>query len=254
MNQEHVFPTDPMNEPNSPEALKRLEEIERRLKRVRPRPPQLDATALERLAHDAMADTASDRPSAAAIRREPRGRGRRLWRRVAVVAGSWACGASVGAIIMFVLMSPTAPRADSTPETVGIEKEPPTSATRSQNMTGDAPRQVGRRDGSFAAENVDTPEWDAAVLALISDSFGSGISAYWSDGPTLRAGMHLINSAKDSRSVEAVTDAARKPRGDNERRRGEMQQGSKPYPDPAPPITREQLMRDLLGKQPGLVL
>ena len=230
MNQENVFPTDPMNEPDLPEALERLDEIERRLKRARPRPPRLDAIALERLARQTTVGDAAKMP----LRR-----GRRLWHRVAVVAGSWACGAVVGSLAMFVLISRAAPDIDSTNKTVGLEEETPAPAARNQDMAGDAGR------------DFEAPHLDATVLALISDPLLGGGSSYRWDGPVLRAGMHLVKNAPGPSLVERTTDTAREPRRDDRQRYGET---PKPYPGPAPPITRDRLLRDLLSEMPELVL
>ena len=257
MNREHESPTDPMFEPEPPQASEWLDEIERRLKAARPRPPQLDVAALERLAGEAVVDTAVERPAAAAIRRRLPGRGRRPDRHMAAVAGSWACGAVVGALVTFILMGHTAPGTDSTNETTRLEKEAPTPATHDQNTVPDAgqkpdaDQKMDRRDGPPPVEKVEALDVDDPVLAMILDRIEGADSAYWPEGPTLRAGMHLVQNAVDPSPVGRMTDAATKPRGVAERWRGEA---SKPYPDPGPAVTRKRLLHDLRSETPGFIL
>ncbi len=50
MSRDNESPIDPMHEPESPEASERLTEVERQLKKARPRPVDLDVAALERAA------------------------------------------------------------------------------------------------------------------------------------------------------------------------------------------------------------
>jgi hypothetical protein len=255
MNREDESPTDPTFEPDAPEARERLDEIERRLKAARPRPPRLDVAALQRLARQAAVDTPVESPTAVAIRRRPPGGGRRPYRRIAIISGSWACGAIAGALVMFILTSRAAPSADATNDMARHEAAPPASATRDRNTAPDADEKVDRRDGPPPVEKVETLDADAAALAMILDPFGSEDSACWPEGPALWAGMHLGQYSGDwSKFAGRAADAAGKPREDDEGWRSEAPKGRKPYPDPAPSITRERLMRELLRETPGVLL
>jgi hypothetical protein len=251
MNREDESPTDPTFEPESPEAWERLDGIERRLKAARPRPPRLDVAALERLARQPVADPAVQGPAAGVVFPRPPTRRRPLYRRIAAVAGSWACGAAVGALVTVILMTRTAPGTDSTSETSRIERQTPTPAIDDQNAAPRADHKADRRDGPAPAEKVEARDVDA-VLAMILN--GPADSARWPEGRPLRAGMHLIHSAGEPSSADPATDAAGSPRGDHEGWRSEALKGPKPYPAPAPAITRERLLREVLSETPGVVL
>ncbi|MHC4398141.1 MAG: hypothetical protein ACYTG0_00505 [Planctomycetota bacterium] len=249
MNPEDESPTGPMFEPESQEALERLDEIERRLKAARPRPPRVDLAALEQLAQETMVDPSVERPAAAVVDRRPPTRGRRAYRRMAVIAGSWTCGAVVGALVTFVLTGRTAPGTDSTSETARLEK--PTPAAHDLSTAPDAERKVDRRDGPPPAKKVVVPDVDAAILAMILDQFESADSAYSPEGSMLWAGMHLARNSVDPGPAGRTTNGAREPGGDDARWRSEA---PGPYPEAGPAITRERLLNDLLRETPGLVL
>ena len=115
----------------------------------------------------------------------------------------------------------------------------------------DAGRKVDRRDASPSQKRVRPLDVDAGMLAMI-DRLGSADWAHWPEGRTLRAGMHLIQKAVKPGPMDAATDGAGTPREDGEGWRGEATKGPKPYPAPA--ITRERLMREVLSETPGVVL
>lgn len=225
MSREHESPNDPMHEPN----LERLVEVERQLKKARPRPIELDAIALERAA----------RPATLPKKFEQSTSRRRRYRSVVAVAGSWACGAVVGAIVMFLLMSQTVPGGDSETRRADVEQgiaEPvPTFASAE-----------GTEETTAPTERRDRIGLDAAVLALSSSSPADGYSAYRQDGSAFRAGMHLSRFASEQL---ATTYAA--PMDDEDVPLEIIEDGPS---DPARTITREQLLRDLLADPSGFVL
>ena len=81
----------------------RLEEIEQRLQTARPRPPELDLDTIMRAAHEV------DLPVQLAERDR---HGHRSYRWVSTVAGSWACGAMVGALVTLAVLSCSQPSED----------------------------------------------------------------------------------------------------------------------------------------------
>ncbi len=224
MNREHLSPNDPMFEPETPEVSQQRDEIERRLKATRPRPTRLDALALEQLAGEPIVDTP--------ICPRPYGH-------ITAIAGSWACGAVVGALVMFVLLNASEPETDSPQESVRIEKEPPVPPTPPEQNAA----SIVEEDPS-PPEQFDPLGIDSAILAMTLDRFGSADSPYLSEGPTLRAGMYRIRDTEDR-----TANAMREVRTERPPRRYET-----PRPDPEPPVTRQRLMRDLLGESPEFVL
>ena len=132
LHREHESPNDPKAERNGPDDLARLDEIERRLKAVRPRPPRLDVAALERRARDTLADSGKEKPTPRVGLSQSRGYARPLARRVALVAGSAACGAVAGALVMFLFMSRTGAETDGMSETARTERQSTTSPMQEQ--------------------------------------------------------------------------------------------------------------------------
>ncbi len=255
MNREHEFPNDPPYEPDSPESSARLDEVERRLKQARPRPPKLDIAALVRLAQQAAADTPVETPGAAVIRRRSRQLSTRRSRRVAALVGSWACGAMVGALATFALIGHTAPATDAIDETARHDQEGPTSVAREKSTIPEPGQRVEPPARPMIERKPDPPEFESAVLAMILDPFGGRGSAYWADGPTLRAGMHLRRHAREPLELsDRATDTAGPPRAAVQPRRAEKQGSPRPDRDPPSPPTRERLMRELLSKPSELLL
>ena len=91
----------------------------------------------------------------------------------------------------------------------------------------------------------------AALLAMILEEFERADSAYSSERPTLRAGMHLVRNGIGPVPADRSTEAARKRRPDDPQWRGEA---PKPYSGPAPAVTRERLLDEILSETPGYVL
>jgi len=228
MNREHEFVNDPMFEPETPEVSERLDRIEQRLKATRPQPPRLDALVLERLASEPVVGVAA-RPIVSV--------------RMATIAGSWACGALVGALVMFLLLNPAVSKTDPTQEAVRIEKEPPVPPP--PIVEEEAPQT----EEPPPPKQIDRVEMDSTVLALTLGRFGIADSPYLKEGPTLRAGMLRTGNA-----VGRAANATREVRPRESSLRVEASTDTNRAADPAPPTTRRQLMRDLLGKSPEFVL
>lgn len=222
MNQNHEPPIDPTHEPGPGLSQERQARIEGQLKKSRPRPVELDADELLRLAGMAPTPASSTAPP---IRR-------RRYRSAALAAGSWACGAIVGGIVMFLAMQQDVQPIGPPAETTGGSKEPSIRLVQEEALP--AP---GRDELSSI---------DAAVLALTVPSNATDV---WEDGLCLQPGMSLPSAwehlpipddAVPSRSAHRPASAA-----------PTLSTGP---PTPSPGVTREQLMRDMLEESSGSVL
>ena len=261
MNREHESPENWMNEPDPAQTRERLDQIEQRLKKARPRPPRLDVAALQRLAHRDMEAATTDRQCVAETRRHP-GRYGRLYRRMAVVGTSWVCGAIAGALVMSLVMSRPIPNSGPTvgrvvQQITGEEEEISSSSTHAQGTAPDADRNPGPPDvpfGSTTAQSVKLRPRDAALLAVAFDPLASGNSIYGPEGPILRAGMHMVQYVQESSAVYQTKVPSSEAPEDDEQRRLETKSGPKSRVDLAPAITRERLRQDLLGELTGLLL
>jgi len=255
MNQKHEPLTNAMFEPKSPEALEQLDEIERRLKAARPQPPRLDLAALQRLANDATVDAVVERrtnrkPGRAVARRQRQMRGRMLG-----IVGSWACGAAVGAIVMFVLMSRGASGPDQNNNVVHIEKETPDSITHDPIAEFSADGEFALQDDSPAVEKADRRDLSADMLTMLLDPLGNTDSAYLEDGPTLQVGMYLRQHAERSMWPLPRTEVKERSLSNaDERGHSEARTKSKPYPEPDSAVTPRELMREFLREASGAVL
>lgn len=255
MNREHESRADSDPDARSSAEQARLARIEERLKKARPRPPNLDAAALERAALSTEAEPVAQRNTQAATLRKLRW-GRRRYRRMAAVAGSWACGALVGAMVTFFAMSRAEPGRDATNQTA-VQTEGRPSMIRPEPV--DAPKQQPQRGASPAqAPPPGRPQrlaGDDAFLALLADPFESGDSAYGLDGPTLHAGMYLRQRPDPSWIVrQPVPSATSANTPDGEPRRTEPPGSPKHDRTPQPEITRERLLQELLDERPGSLL
>ena len=215
-----------MGEPES--AEKRRAAVENRLKKARPRPVQFDAAALTEFVRAIpLHRTAPSRLGS---------------RSAALIAASWACGAIVGATVMFLVIKagPSAADSPTTAATRGRDETPAISDVPRPAPPGPAPVDNDRR----------WTELDEAVLAL---AVPGGMPASWPDGRSLWAGMCLprLQQAPPDRAAsstgllpERLEDGP--PSGSRTERAAHVL--------PSPRITREQLMQDLLGESSGFVL
>jgi hypothetical protein len=229
MNQAHEPLEDPREE--------RLAEIERQLRTARPIPPQLDLAAIERLAREA--PSSGDEPQVVLKPPAPSGRPMRSY---AAVAGSWICGAIVGAAAMFFYEGRPASDAASSPATT-IAAD---TTARPQRTPEDA-IQPPRADLA-AADN--TGDWDLSWLASAEFRSPMGRGNLRS---TWRVGMSLPNLAAASRHGAGTND-----------RRFDSTPNSpafEPLPsiehqdvESAPDVSRQRLLQELLGNAAGPIL
>jgi hypothetical protein len=156
---------------------------------------------------------------------------------------------------MFVVTSRTAPRADSADQTASVEKKPSASAALDQSLASDVEQNVQQHGDTPTTEGARPINMDADVLAMILESYGSEGSASWTEGPTLQAGMHLGRHAGGlSRVMDQGAEMLDDFQEDEQQPRAESRKRLKSYPDQAPAVTRERLMRDLMGGPAGSVL
>lgn len=223
------FPDDSGSRDDS----ERLDELERRLRRNRPQSVPLDASVIWEAA-ERTGSVTLEHP--VAYRRADRAR--RPW---PALAGSWLCGAVVGAVASWALVARTpAPPIDDAPG--GPEGAMATSVNpaptreplvdgRSQDnpiqglaMTDDAPRGVDR------ARRLDAAWWSSGLSSRAGTSGGGG---------TLRAGglLTLSNPWTPLAPMDMVLSATSAPAVDA-------------VPSPESP-RQDQLLRELLGEFAG---
>ena len=225
MNHKHKPDNNAMFESESPETHQQLDALEQRLRATRPQPPRLDVVALVR-----EADTQTVERRASVVQRS-------LW-----IAGSWACGAVIGASVMFILMS----GAPFEPERVkAVESPSPTTA-----LEGHLPQAPPSTSPRLAKEEAGELSGSISMLAL--DLLDDSRSGYLADGGTLQVGMYLRRRARSEQ--HAFVRRNREGWRDVERKRLEPDSISKPHPAPSPPITQQKLMQELLEEPVGAVL
>ena len=228
MNHQRKSDMAPMRMPESSETSVQLDEIERRLKATRPQPPRLDVAALQRLADDAAADEVVERPTDRKPRRVATSRKRQIVGRMLVVAGSWGCGAGVGALVMFVWLSPTSPETESNNDVVQTEQEAPSLITHDP----------------IVVETVESGDRSAPRLTRVFDPLEFTYSPYLTDASTLQVRPYLRRRAERPR--EFLNDGERAP--------AEMWTRAKYYQEAESPVSRRELMQEFLGESPGVVL
>jgi hypothetical protein len=254
MNEEHPSPDDRMREPEpADQAEEQLAGIERHLRRARPRPPRLDAALVEQLAGTA-ADEAATRPRVAL--RSGRGRG------VAVLAGTWTCGAVAGALAMFLVIGGEGPRRERPTQTVQHETQAHAPEAVDEHAAPVADREIepaGEPERTERPARPSSPgrvaDRNGAAWAMGFEPFGGGRSPRWPDDFTLRAGMHLGHLAAEAAMASPL-------RADTSPRRGGEQTpapaaGPLTLPDdpiPHAATTRERLLEELLREMSGLTL
>jgi hypothetical protein len=226
----------------SPETRERLDKFEQRLKATRPQSPQLDLASLQRIADDApdtLVERAPDRKSIHALP----GSKRSASGRVLVIGSSWVCGAGVGALVMFVLMSRT--EATSVPgyHIVHVRQETPESVADDAIVDSSS-----KQHNSDRRENVSSPvkpfDVNGSMLTMGRDPLRQWGAAYLSDGPTLQVGIYL------GRHGERAADQT------NEKRRQYSGQatGSTSVLEFESPVSRRELMQEFLGESAGAML
>jgi hypothetical protein len=239
MNQERK----PHVDPESPETIERLDKLEQQLKATRPQSPQLDLASLQRIADDDALDTLVERaPDRKPIHALP-GSKRSASGRVLAIASSWVCGAGVGALVMFVLMSRTETTPDPGDRVVHVRQETPESIAEESIVDSSSEQHNADRQ-----ENVLSPvkpfDVNGSILTMGRDPLRQWGAAYLSDGPTLQVGMYL------GRHSERHADRT------HEKRREYSGQptGSTSTLEFESPVSRRELMQEFLGESTGAAL
>lgn len=220
MSRNNESPIEPMREA----------EIEQQLKKARPRPVELDGFALERLARATPLRGRADRSTSR----------RQRHRVVTPLAGSWACGAMMGAVVVLLVMQPPPSSMDSHTTTHVRRKAPPGQAA--------APIVIRPKAASPPATVVrgHWTELEAAVLVL---SVPNSTLAYARGDQSMSAGMHLPHFVSpmlaSAASIEESADEEPPPERSFE---------ASPYRAPLPAVTRGQLLQDLLSDSSEVVL
>ena len=237
MNQAH----EPLDDPQEG----RLTEIERHLRKARPMAPQLDLAAIERLARETPPSDEEPRvilkPSVL-----DDGRGQRI-RSYATVAGSWICGAVVGAAAMF--FHEGRPASDVTPLPRATIAEDTTS--KSREMREDVPRPP-RADSVDLAVSDNTGARDTFWLASAELMNLNGHGPHRS---TWRVGMSLPSLAAASRwNVDGTQDTDLGPAWELPASGSAAPPAKFQDLESTPDVTRQQLLRELLGSAAGPAL
>jgi len=214
-----------MFESESPETRQQLDALEQRLRLTRPQPPRLDVAALMREADEQIVQP---RPSLVQ---------RNLW-----FAGSWACGAAIGALVMFVLMSGSTSEAD---QETAVESRV-TPVLEDEHV----PRALHSPSPRLANEDPSESIGSISMLPLdflLDDSR----SSYLTD-ETLQVGMYLRRRIGNER--QAMVRRNRVETRDVEGKRLEADSFLQPRPSPSRPITRQKLIQELLEDPVGSIL
>jgi hypothetical protein len=204
-----------------PETRQHLDALEQRLRATRPQPPRLDVAALMPTADEQLVE---HRTTVAG----------RLW-----IAGSWAGGAAIGALVMFVLMSGTTSEAEQ--DRAVDSRLAPKVADRDDPG---APQSISPR---FA--NEEASETARAISMLTFDLLDEGRSGYFSDGETLQVGMYLMQRTGNARAPRMHGGFR-----DVEGKRLESDPISRPHSSPLRPITRQKVIQELLDDPAGAIL
>ena len=249
MNPNHPTPED-FRRPDDQSSLSRNQraELERQLKRLRPRPPELDLDAIVRSA-------AEDRAPATLV--EPLERQRRYidYARLSTVAGSWLCGAVVGALVTFALWRPAAPSPSS--DSNATQQEDRLVST---NPADDEAHQVAVDDSTEAdshddARSTTPPSWSSSesLVSLVLDRYGQN-PVYGARRRPLRADDFARSQLAHGLSTPwSATESLPQQPDPPESDLDDRQDPIAPYA-PAPAITRDYLLQDLLDATPDSLL
>ncbi len=230
MNHKDNPDSNAMFESESPETQQQLEALEQRLRVTRPQLSRLDAATLMREADQRLVNP---RTSVAL---------RRVW-----LAGSWACGVAIGALVMFVLMNQTTSEA---------APEGPVDSRSMVTVVDDHVVEPLLSPGN-RFENEDASESSDAFSMSPIDLLDDSHSGYLVDGGTLQVGKFLRQLARHERHVFVRQNQ----RGLNDVGPDQLSPSvSQPDLDPTPPIirqkpiTRQQMWQELLEYPFGAIL
>jgi hypothetical protein len=247
MNPNHPSPDDPGQRTDAAVDLQQLAKIEQQLRRMQPRPPELDVEAI------VCAARTVDQPVLLAERpSQQHGTQTHSW--VGVIAGSWACGAMAGALVTFVLLSRGAPPETSAHVTTTLSEELPQVAETETGAVENADAKLTGQDDSPQSD----PPWsrtESRIFAMLLDPYSSDGSPYAEGWRPLRVGAIAFRQAPEGAwGFRPVTDARPQNWVDTPAPSSDAQQDMTTHPAPARITTREELLRELLGAKPESVL
>jgi hypothetical protein len=253
MDGKNESPADPADEPEAIHLTERLRQIERRLKQARPRPPDLDAMALEQLAGSALPDHRCTEPAVRITARQRGRQGRRLSLSLVTVASAWACGALVGSLATTLLMGRIGVNDDPIrPVAQNEERLSPVAADRVPAPAVSPPVERGEPLPSRKPIEQDK---ESAVLATLVDPLDSDLPWRRIESSTLRAGMHFRKAARGASDLLPSTTATAKQAPPAEGSpQGRIWNGSEPAPSADREVTRERMLDDMLREMSGAVL
>ena len=205
-----------------------------------------------------LARTAAEEAGAARPRvalRSGRSRG------IAVLAGTWTCGALVGALAMFLLIGGGAPQGERPTQTVHHEVQLPAPEAVEEDAAAVA-EEEGQPAGQLEREEPPprpssprrAAERNAALWAMGLDPLG-GHERRWPEDFALRAGMHLGRSPSESAGPSPLrADAGLGRRGEEvpAPAAGPPMLPHDPLPQAA--VARERLLEELLREMSGWTL
>lgn len=260
MKPEHASPDDPLDNASDSLDSQRLADIERQLRQARPVAPQLDPAAIERLAREASVLTTPaagvEEPLVVPKQAHEYEHVRRA-RSYGAIAGSWICGALVGAVAMFLYQgrSPVDRAPPAQPTTIAVDAtgaepmDPPATSDRVRHRRG--------ADMAAVASNAraDRPEFAWLVSPELVDMYRHGNFRLGRTPSTWRVGMCLPGMVAASQHSDDALHEEHPPCSPvipspefttpREHRRDF---------EPAPAITREQMLRELMSQMSGPVL
>ncbi len=193
-------------------------EFEARLQSIRPRPAKVDVDRL-------LLETGTDDVRSAVVASDFR----RSW---LTIAGAWSCGATVGAIAVFVLMQTriaelTSAESESRPKDQIVSKVELIESDRPDDETSSSDSSVNATTNrSYATSTVDAPHWRAQWLS------------HGNDSSALAVGSHLRSLA--DRISAADADNAFNPANGEVNSEFESDTGNV-----QPPVTRAWLLKEL---------
>ena len=247
MNPKHPSPDDPGQPADAGVDPLDLAQVEQQLRRMRPRPPELDVEAILSAAR------AADPPLTLAEYPNPE-QGVWAYRRIGTLAASWACGAIAGALLTFVLLPRGTPPDTSPDVRATLDNELPKMAEAGNGPTPDAGEKRTGRDDSLQSD----PPWsrsESRILVMLLDPYRHGGPPYAEERRPLRAGMFALRQAPEGPwRFRHVTSAAPRDWVDRPEPSSDAQQDITTRPAPARVTTREELLRELLNASPESIL
>ena len=248
MNQNHPSPEERGPFAGGDADPQRLAKIAQRLKCARPRPPELDVEAIMRAA-----DTVDQ--SVVLPQRSTDQRDRRSYGWIGTIAGAWACGAIAGALLTFILLSQSASPESSTDETTAQNEPLPKVTEPGREDAPDGDVQQARSDDSPPKHESPWTPAESEISVALLDPYIYWTAPYGDGQPTLRAGAMVRSRAASGGSrFSYSTDTFPQDLADTSETGGDVPYDVAPGSDPDPPITREQLLQELLGTRPDSVL